>query len=213
MAIVYSDNIIEIAVIQSYAGRPAVNVWHMWFSPEGGSDTKTAVVEDFRDNWQDHIMLFQDNGVSIQRFEWRSLDQNDNEVGIVLPDSGKRLVGGQATPGAPPNVAVLLKKGTDSRPRGRRDGRAYIVGVAEDSIGEDGSLTGSLFTTMQTEAAAFYNGISDTATFPSGDRYPAVLETTPASRAPGSTPVVIGSRRVTSITVDPKVATQRERLR
>lgn len=213
MAIVYSNRIIEIAAVGTVGTKPHVNVWHMWFDSELGTDTKVAVVEDFRNNWQDHVMSFLADSYKIQEFAWRSLDTNDASNGVVQPDGVKRTQGALAEPALPPNVALLIEKNTDNRPRGRRDGRSFLGGYPEGRTGQAGELLAADITTINTALAAFYNGISDTSGSASGDRYPAVLETTPASRAKGTTAVTIGSRRVTSITVDPVVSTQRDRLR
>lgn len=216
MATVFSNNVIEIAVIQTYAGAPAVNVWHMYHDQELTGGDKESVVRDFANNWQDHVMGIQDNGVSLLRFDWRSLDVGDGSVGTVTPDPAKRVAGAKTGTGAPPNVALLIHKHTANRPRGRRDGRSYLVGVEGAVVSEAGVLAPAVIASYNGALDAFYNGISDTGTVVggwNGDSYPVVLETTPASRAPGSASVTISSRRVNSITVDARVATMRERLR
>lgn len=213
MAIVYSTRVIEIAVIQSFIGRPVVNVWHMYNDSEMWGDNPEAAVEDFRDNWQDHMTEMSTSDLVIDSFEWRSLDPADNRLGTVEPDTGKPLTGQVVGNSAPPNVAYLIKKNTANRPRGRRDGRSFICGVPETYVANSGALEGTTATVINGFLSSFYNGISDSSVNWAGDSYPVVLETTPASRAPGTNPVTIGSRRVTSITCDPVVSTQRDRLR
>lgn len=213
MALVYSSNVIEIAVVHDYASKVAVNVWHMYHDQEIGDIGQENVVEDFRNNWQDHIMPELNEDVEIIRFDWRSLDEVDQGGGTVLPDPGKPLVGGVVGQGSPPQVAWLVHKNTSNRPRGRRDGRAYLPGVNEAEVFSGGGLAPAKVTTFDAALVDFYNGISDTSANWAGDSYPVVLETTPASRAPGTTPVVIDSRRVTSLSLDSVVATQRERNR
>jgi hypothetical protein len=213
MATVFSSNIIEIAVNQTYFGRPCVNVWHMWFDAELGSDTVEDVVGDFRDNWQDHVMDIQSTSVTLNDFAWRSLDPGSGALGVMEPDPAKSLTGVTTGAPAPPNLALLVNKRTIGRQRGQRDGRSFLVGVVEDYTNGDGTLTAPFVSNAQTALAAFYNGISDTSGSAAGDRYPAVLNTTPASRAPGSQSVVISSRRVDEISLDTLLATQRDRLR
>lgn len=213
MATVYVPNVIEIAVEQSQGGRPVVNVWHMWFDAELGTDTIEDVVGDFRDNWQDHVTASQSNDISLIGFSWRSLDPDNSSLGNVGLATGKASAGQMNLPAAPPNVAMLLHKVTDNRPRGRRDGMSFIAGLAEGHVNGAGVLDTTWRSAYQTNFNSFYNGISDTSGTASGDRYPVVLETTAASRAPGTQPVVIGSRRVTSLVVDQRAATQRDRLR
>lgn len=213
MAIVYSENVIEIAVVQDYAGRPAVNVWHMRHDEELASPTLVEVVRDFANNWQDHMTGLQVDGVSVRSFDYRSLDPNDGTVGSLVPDAAKPTTGQISLEGQPPNVALLVTKQTANRPRGRRDGRSFLVGVAETVVNERGIINPPQVTSWQEDVDAFYNGISDTSLDWAGDVYPVVLETTPASREPGDQTVNIGSRRVTSLVVDPLVSSQRDRLR
>lgn len=213
MAVVYSPNVVEIALIHSYGGRTAVNVWHMERNVEIGDPAWEDVVEDFVGNWQDHVLERLSNQVAFIRADWRSLDPGDNTVGTTLPIGGKATNGGQPGPPGPPNLALLVHKNTSNRPRGRRDGRSYLVGVDESTVDQTGTYLNAARVATNTQLQNFYDGISDISTFAWGDQWPVVLETTPASRAPGNTPVVIGARRVTSITVDPLIATQRDRLR
>lgn len=213
MSVVFSPGVIEIAVIQTVSGRPAVNVWHLRHDEEFASPETQAVVEDFRDNWQDHVLLCVSASVALLRFEYRSLDPADSTVGVVEPDPLKNLVGQESLPAAPPNVALLVKKNTGARPRGRRDGRSFLPGPNEGVIGNDGVLDPGFVAGCDAALADFYDGISDSSLDWTGDVYPVVLETTPASRAPGTASVTIGSRRVNSITMDPLVSTQRDRLR
>lgn len=223
MAVVYSENIIEIAVVQSYALRPVVNVWHMFHNQELTGPDKEGVVRDFANNWQDHILTIQSGDVQLKSFEWRSLDPLDGTVGSLAPDAAKNVTGQRLGENSPPNIALLVHKNTSNRPRGRRDGRSFLVGVVEADVGTGGGLTTTAQSAMNSALAAFYNGISDTGTVVggwNGDSYPAVLETTPASRLTKSQnggveppAQTINSRRVTSITIDPLAATQRERMR
>lgn len=216
MAIVFSDNVIEIAVIQSHAGRPVVNVWHMSHTQELTGGDKESVVRDFANNWQDHILDIQVQELDLIEFQWRSLDPGDSTVGTLSPDPAKSISGQNTAPPASPNVALLVEKRTNNRPRGRSDGRCYLAGVGEGFIDAAGALTPAMVTLANSTLAAFYNGISDSGTVVGGwdgDSFPVVLETTAASRAPGTQPVTINSRRVTSLVIDPVAATQRERMR
>lgn len=213
MAVVYADNTIEIAVIQSYSGRPAVNVWHVEATDEWFPAESEEIVRDFANNWQDHMLDLQTSSLSLLRFEWRSLDASDGTVGVLQPDPAKPITGQQSGSGAPPNVATLVKKNTTNRPRGARDGRAFIVGTEETVITPAGVIAPASVTAWQNAVDDFYDGISDTGFFTNNGRFPVVLETTAASRAPGQQPVTVNTRRITSLTVDSLVSTQRDRLR
>lgn len=213
MAIVYSPRVIEIAVNQTVGEQEVVNVWHMQWSSEDSASAAEGMVEDFRNNWQDHILDIQCIAVKLVSFEWRVLDPTNSDVGLVLPDPVKPVEGQIATPMTPPNVAWLIHKNTDNRPRGRRDGRSYLCGLPESAVSDTGTIEAASVASANTTLQAFYDGISDSGVFVSGEGWPVVLETTPASRAPGTQSVTISSRRVTSLTMDARAATQRERLR
>lgn len=213
MATVFSPNVIEIVINMQHSGKPTANVWHMWFDPELGTDTMEDVVLDFANNWQDEMLDMVCSNVQLLGFDWRSLDPSDSTVGFLAPDTAKPVTGLVAENSMPPNVAYLVKKNTENRPRGRRDGRSFLPGVSEERVGADGVIAGPSVLAFQADLNDFYNGISDTSGSAAGDRYPCVLQTTPASRAPGSASVTIASRRVTSLTLDPIVSTQRDRLR
>lgn len=213
MAIVYAPRTVEIAVIHTIQNRPAVNVWHLQSSEEWWPAEAEAMVEDFRNNWQDHMLDLVASDLQLQRFEWRSLDENDGTVGVVNPDPAKSLVGQAGGSSMPPNSAVLIRKNTSNRPRGARDGRSFLAGAPLPNIFEDGTYNSTYIATANAALQAFYDGISDTGTWTNNGRYPVVLETTAASRAPGSQPVTVNVRRVTSITLDPLLSTQRDRLR
>lgn len=213
MAQVFSPNVIEIAVVQTHAARPVVNVWHMYFDEELGTDTPSDVVRDFANNWQDHVLELQSNDVSLVRFDWRSIDPGSGALGTLAPDPAKDVNGVAVGAGMPPNVAYLVKKNTTDRQRGQRDGRSFLAGVVEAEVASNGTLNSTTRAAWQGQLDSFYSGITDISGGAAGDRYPVVLATTAASRAPGSTPVTIDSRRVTSLTLDTLVSTQRDRLR
>lgn len=211
MALVFAQNVIEIAVTATFQGRPHVNVWHME-SVESSTQNDEEVVRDFANNWQDHMMAQVTNGYSLQAFDWRSLDPDDSNVGSVSPDSAKRLVGAITGNPASINTCFLIKKQTANRPRGKRDGRCYISGVPETAIDGVGAVLGTVVTAWNTELQAFLDGVSDGGII-NPSKWPVVLEAPPESRVPGSTPVTVGKRRITSLVLDPIAGTQRDRMR
>jgi hypothetical protein len=213
MAVVFAENVIEVAVIGTYAGRPTANVLHIG-SEEGVNASDADAVLDFANNWQDHIVPLQTGAYTLLNFEWRSLDPADSNVGTLPPVAGKPINGAAAASvGAVPSVAYLIRKNTANRPRGRSDGRIYLPGVPEDQVDNAGVLSSAQRNNVVTGIDAFYAGVTDNPIGSDVNRWLVVLETTPLSRAPGTQSVTVGSRRVTSLTVDQKVATQRRRLR
>ncbi len=217
MATVFSQNVTEIAVDAVCAGRPHVNVWHM-FGGEGSATGDQDLVQDFANNWQEHIIPELTIHYVVNAFRWRSLDPDDQNTGTIIPDPAKPVQGPSQLAIAPVNVAFLMHKNTANRPRGARDGRMFISDVAEGRVTDGGLVEPAAAGAWATALNLFFDGISDKGVAP-GDidgspvRYPVVLQSTPLSRAPGAQPVTVLSREVTSVTLDPMVATQRDRLR
>lgn len=208
MAIVYAEDVVEIAVEMTIGSSiPAVNVWHLEVSEGFGSGDVDAV-NLFRDAWQDRVMPQLASAIQLHSFNWRSLDPDDNNVGTVQPNPAKPVIGGRDASMLPPNTAFLVHKNTTNRPRGRRDGRAYLPGVLESIVDNAGAIDSANIASMNTSLAGFFNDVDNGTTV-----FFCVLETTPLSRQKGTLPVTIGKRRVSSLTIDGKVATQRDRLR
>lgn len=212
MARVYAQNVIEIAVVADYSGTPHVSVWHM-YGEESADTSDESVAQDFANNWQDHIVPMLVNNMTLQRFEWRSLDPDDQNVGTIVPDAAKPFVGPIAGEAAPIHVTYLFHKRTANRTRGKRDGRCYLSGVPEANVDELGMLLPAAVASWNTAWQDFLDGTSDASGAFTTPRYPVVLETPPEARVPGEQAVVVPIRRITAITCDEKVATQRDRLR
>lgn len=213
MALILSPGVIEIAVVQVYAGRPAVNVWHMWRSDEVEPDNldQEGVARDFADNWQDHMLDLVTTDLQVIEFRWRGLSSSSSPSGTLLPDPAKQTVGGVVGQGASPQVALLVEKKT-SRPRGKRDGRSYHVGVPEDAVFSGGVILAASVTSWNTQLQLFLDGTSDVGTGVT-DHYPVVLEVPAEARVPGTQEVVVSHRRITGLSLDARIATQRRRNR
>jgi len=210
MATVFSNDVVEIAVRATLNGKMHVNVWHM-FGEEDVNTSDEDTVRDFANNWQDHIVPETAGGYTVNEFAYRSMDPDDSNVGTLTPDVTKPVSGTATNIVAPPNVAYLIHKRTTGRPRGARDGRMFMSGVPENAAGVNGEVAGANVNAWNAALALFLAGVSNAQV--GVDRYPVVLQTTPLSRAPGTTPITILSRRITSLVLDPVVATQRDRLR
>lgn len=211
MAIVYAQNIVEIAVIATLAGRPHVNVLHV--HNDEAAKTDQVMVKDFANNWQDHLMSLVSTEYVLQSFDWRSLDPDDTNVGSLLPDPSKPAIGQIAGDVETPNTSYLIHKKTANRPRGRSDGRMYLGGVPSVNTFGNGTLTTTWQATMNAKLQLFVDGVSDDAFGVGGGSGLAVLETTPASRTPGTVPVTLTWRAVTAMVTDTRVGSQRDRLR
>lgn len=211
MAIIYADQVSELAIEATYAGRPVVNVLH-YYNDEGAiNDADKA--KDIVDAWQDHVMGRLNTNYDLQAARWRSLDRDDTNQGLVAIDVTKRMQGADASAGAPPNVALLVKKVTNNRQRGQRDGRMFLAGIPEANVGDGGDLVAAYRTATQTAMDAFLDAVNDDAFGVGGGSGLVVLNTTPESREKGNLEVDLTFRTVSALVVDPRVASQRDRLR
>lgn len=211
MALVFAQNVCEMAIKATYAGRPHVNVLH-FFNDEGAvSDAGKA--RDVLNAWQDHILSFLQSAYVLNSADWRSLDPDDQNSGTLTPDPAKNQAGTQAAPGAPPNVAYLIRKQSENRPRGRRDGRIFLGGVNENAVTDAGVIIPEFFDAINVDLGEFIDSVNDDVFGAGGGSGLCVLETTPASRAPGTQQVTVSSRPIIGLAVDQLVSTQRDRLR
>jgi hypothetical protein len=211
MAIVFAQDVLEIALNHTYGGRPAVNVLHVRNDETGGSDESKVV--DVVANWQDHMMVLMGSTVQFEGATWRSLDPSEGTVGFTPPDATKRLVGAQTGPTLPPNVALLITKITEDRQRGQRNGRMFLAGVDETEVDNGGNISSATVATWQGYVDDFLDGINDTGFTTGSGSGLVVLNTTRESRQAGTMEVTLTYRGVTSLILDNKVSTQRDRLR
>jgi hypothetical protein len=212
MAIVFSQDTVEIAVVGLIGFKPHVNVWHM-HALEDPTTSDVDAVKDFANNWQDHLIPLMNRQYKLQHFAWRSIDPDDNNTGVLSPDLTKAIQGPDQALCLPFNTAYLIHKRTQNRPRGRRDGRMFLSGVSEGKADDYGEVLDTTQAAWNTALAAFLEGITDVSVTSGKDQYPVVLETTPASRAPGAQPVTVAGRRINRLVMDRTVASQRDRLR
>lgn len=112
-----------------------------------------------------------------------------------IPGTGGGNVG---SPSAPPNVAYLIRKQTGAGGRAGR-GRFYHPGVFEADVNDSGLIGSEQVGIIQTALDAWYDDLT------LGDVTPVVLH---GAGSPLTTPTPI-----TGFELDPRVATQRRRLR
>lgn len=193
-----SNNITEIAVKGQWSnGRPVVNVFHV----KREEDDAAASARDLLNNWQDHIVGALSNNYTCIGAHFRDRNEVGGVVGDILADAAKPRVGGSAGAASTPNVAVLLRK-LGVFHAGQKPGRTFLPGVEEASVDEDGMLTTTFVSAMNALAAAFLSGLSGAGS----NQLVTVHFTGPTDNS--GTPT-----DVTAFVTDPKVATQRRRLR
>lgn len=121
---------------------------------------------------------------------------------VVWESNNSTQVGGGAGAPLPQNNAVLITKRTASAGR-RNKGRLYCPGIGEGAVDAVGTIAGATVTAFQTAADAWLTAINAT----TGIGGMVILHTSGGvTTPPAPTPV-------TALVVQPKIATQRRRLR
>lgn len=143
--------------------------------------------------WVANILGFQSDQISLVRCLAKFGPNDTGPDGEFIFSS----VGGDAGDSGSPAVAFLVKKNTVVGGR-RGRGRMFLPGAAESRVEPDGAVSSAVVTGLTDGLAAFYDDFTE------ADLLPVVLH------GEGSP---IGPSTITSFSVDPKVATQRRRLR
>lgn len=210
MAIIFSDNVTEVAVQHLVSGRPSVNVLHVKTDTLLGDFDPEETARDLLDNWQDHLMALMTDNVSLTGCAFRSLDEGSGASGFLLPDDTKPSNGGQEGNASPPNVAWLVRKEVTNRARSERNGRMYIAGVEEDGVSAAGMVVGDYPTLWSDALEDFLSGVNGGVL--AANRL-VVLTIPKAARVKGDAEFTVGTNDVSRLVLDPMVATMRKRLR
>jgi hypothetical protein len=214
VAILTVPNVVEITAYGQVSGRPWASVWAM--SNGAGVQIGASMdelVRDFANNFQDHITPILTNNVSISGFRYVSLNSPDGQTGEVAPDQTKPTVGNSTNAASPPNITFLVHKRIAGG-RGTRSGRAYLPGVGESQVSAAGTFGAADLDFFNNHLQDFLDGLSEGTDLDNESaRNLVVVHRPPAARAPGTAVVAGSASRITSLSMDPMVATQRRRLR
>lgn len=144
--------------------------------------------------WSGNLLAFQTDGISLIEARAKLGPNATGQQGIFVDTT----TGGDEGEAGAPNTAVLIHKNTPFGGRAGR-GRMFMPGVRESRYGPGGELSGDYLTGIATALDTFYEELT------TQDLLPVVLHSE-------SSPLE-GPSTITSFTADPKVATQRRRLR
>ncbi len=169
-----------------------------------GSGTPQEHVNDAHDAMGDFMSSVIPAEYSLLRTELRFTDVAGGATTISVA-TGDRPGGGAAA-ALPQNCAYLVHKRT-AAPGRRGRGRLFIPGVPEGLTDARGLISAAQVTGMQTALNLLLARYSGDGTTPLG-KWMVVLHTIADLAVPGPPP-----NRVTALTCDPTIATQRRRLR
>ena len=183
-----------------------------------GIFSRDDVVNDFNSviagYWQDSMLSMYGNGTGFLGATWIDLHTSTGRTGTLGPAAGHPTGGGQNAPWAPPQVCRLIKKQVTSV-RGTRSGRTYINNIPEGNVDDNGNLAAAHMNACTALAESFrstiaaYSHTGVPAVHPCAWRVVHVHKTDPEN----PTTWTWSSSDVQSVSCDPKVATQRRRVR
>ena len=212
---ILAPTIVRFTFKMSWNGVRTVNNV-MDVSVEGGGvntrdEAVDHVVGSMSGLWQERVIGFGPAGVTYQGAHWLDLDSLDGRSGDIGPAGGHPTVGSDASTMFPPNTAYLIHLNSTAR-RGQRQGRMYLAGAPEGSADNNGTLIPGIAASwdghlngLRTDIPALFDAEGGTAAWRT------VHVTKPDKNDPDTW--TWSSTTITSCATDPKVATQRRRLR
>lgn len=158
--------------------------------------------------WATNLAPLLSDNVTLRSISWVDLDSADGSVGSL---DGIDFSGTQAEAPSPANVAVLVRKVTTST-RGARNGRWYQLGLPEADA-DWATVVPAVLTAWQTAFGNFRDALDGPQTDPSFDSIPKVVHTRNIGTPENPNIVYESDTEITAMEVQPRLATQRRRLR
>jgi hypothetical protein len=216
---IVAGTIVRFSFQADINGRACYNVIDVSLD-EFGTDRETAVrdlADKMTDVWQDNVPTTVGSWYRYHGAHWMDLDALNGITGFKTPNASKPILGQIGGSQHPPNVSVLVKKQSDAR-RNSRNGRMYLAPTLETECDDGGTLTGAAVSRYQTHMDSLKTGISGIGVplgFTVAWRVVHVTGHTgdPVPGHPNGYPNAWDSSDVSSLAIDPIVATQRRRLR
>jgi len=200
-------------------GRPSDCVVDV-SADETGSSRGTAVLASaafVTKAWQNNMIPQMPTQYRFDSARFIDLDSVDGISGTLGPQAGAPTVGTAVLQVSSPGVAFLFHK-VCAHNRSQRAGRMYFPGVGENMINDDGTVTGSYVTALNTNVGAFLTAVHAGVSIPPTTLAWRVVHVAGHDGVvqpgfPQGKPNAWTSSDVNSVYVDPKIATQRRRLR
>lgn len=199
--------------------RPWVNVWDVDIDTDTFENRSNAIKDQaqvFLNEYIDELAPLCSAQWIVDSVSWVDLNAADGEVGTrndplaprVLPFAGTNS--GESENGS---VAFLIVKRIAGA-RGRRNGRSYLAGVSETSATGQG-VVAAFTSAALVRLPAFRDNVNQESTgLPGGATYSSKIVVVHTTRpTPDADPVFVAASEVTSLVLDPRLATQRRRLR
>jgi len=208
-----AESVCKLTVVGQMNLKPLVNTFYFAMNPADFNETNAASVGvRFRTSWSANMLGNFSPDYTFQRIELFSLDPV-TEFAFDLAPTGS-VVGTGGAPTMPPQVSILGHKTPSDAPRGFRPGRVYLGPPSEAQCGNDGTLLAALVTSVNTNLNLQHLTLDAPAGTPASTHVVPSWVGLTSPPPPAITPI-LASRivRVFTMICDPKVATQRRRLR
>lgn len=217
MALV-APTVCRFAVNAVYLGRPAVNVLDYVVVPSGvGGPARVAAIEQQASTilgaWTQSVMNNLAVAYEAQSVSWVDLDSASGSTGVVTTGLGETWPAPGELPGSPyaASVAGLVTKSGQSQ-RGQRTGKMFLAGMTESYV-DGNSLTGAYVTDMNAGLATFLGVTSLDGAGSVTESFMCVVHTLNAGTPSDPDIVYNGETTVGTLTINPRVASQRRRNR
>jgi hypothetical protein len=198
------DDVIEVVLKSTMAGRTANNVTH-WRCARPIDGDSTSVARRVLDAFQEHLVANASSALSVVGADYTDLDSLEGDTGSIGPNAALPLSGISGPDAHPPNTAVLIRKVTEGG-RASGSGRMFIMGVREGDADNAGTLSAGRHQNWQDGAQLFLEDANREANGSSAINMCVVRR--PLGGVGSGT-----SFDVQSLSVSAVLATQRERMR
>ncbi len=199
-------------------GRPADVIFDLSLDESGVTrhDAVNELVPVFVGMYQDDICGTFWSSLHFTGSRWLDLDSLGGTGGFQAPISGKPTTGGSSGAMGAPMAAVLVHKHC-LHTRSQRDGRSFIPALAEVDYDDVGTLSSTVRTAWQNRLDTFKGHINALESSGLGSVAWRVVHveghTEPSPGHPAGQPNEWSSSDIISLSIDPKIATQRRRNR
>lgn len=192
-----ADNVVDISLESSFTATRA--------------DAIADLHDDVIKAWQDKVVGPSWQYGNFVGAHWIDLHSADGETGELAPVAGHPITGTATGAMMAPNCCYLIHKNSTAR-RGQRQGRMYMVGVAEADADNLGRLTGAVVTSQTTRFEQFRSTIDAIASLSIESAAWRTVHVRKIEKLDPATWTWTSST-IDSVSCDPVIATQRRRMR
>lgn len=209
----------RFAINQSLEGRAVVNVLDYFIDTTGSTMSRSDAVEaqagSIFTEWASLMLPNLVDDLTLNSVSWVDLDSSTGTTGSVVSGGAftAPVAGGETQSPLPANTAGLVTKQAPSA-RGRRNGRLYLAGLAENATdtANGNIILAAWLTAINADLAAFMANTNELDTL--GTAFSSNLSVVHVTtRDSAGNPLVGTHSEVQSLVLGSLLATQRRRLR